>query len=234
MRAARSSFGDGRYVAGEQDVTLMTTHVPTAGRTPLIWCHGNYGTAAADFAAYDTQLRLLAQRHTVIAADLGFNTFGNPIGTTRVGQAIAYLAASWGSSGPAVLVGASMGAAVALNYARVHPENVAAVACIIPALDLNVANDHPAADEIDLAYPPAYDDAVHGPTYSPVQFARSLPGGMPIHLWTSSNDPTVAPATADMFVARRPQTGRTDIGAQGHGGISLAVPKVADWLTTLA
>lgn len=232
MLAIRTSVGQDRYgPAGEWDAIFQTMNT---GKPPLIWCHGNHGTAVTDFDNYGTELRLLAQRYTVIAADLGFNAFGNDIGVTRVGQAAAYLAASWASSGPVVLVGASMGAAVALNYARVHPENVAAVACIIPAVDLDVPDVHPAADEIDLAYPPAYDPG--NPTmaaHSPVLFASALPADMPIHLWTSSDDTTVLPATADAFVAARPQTGRTVFGAYGHGGINVAVPLVVDWLRSL-
>lgn len=231
MLAIRTSIGQDRYGPAAEWDAVFTPANP--GKPPLIWCHGNYGTAQADYSAYSTELRLLAQRYTVIAADLGFNTFGNDTGVTRVGQAVAYLAASWASSGPVVLVGASMGAAVALNYAVRFPANVAACALIIPALSLLVDPSHPAADEIDAAYPPAYNDATNGPTHSPIQFAGNLPTDMPIHLWTSSDDPTVPPATADAFVAARPQTGRTVFGAYGHGGINVAAPLVASWLATL-
>lgn len=232
MLAIRTSAGVSRYgPAGEGDAVFTTVR---QGRPPLIWCHGNFGTAEADYSTYRWELQQLAQRYTVCVADLGYNTFGNPTGITRVEQAVAYLAATWGATGPVTLVGASMGAAVELNYARVHPENVAAVACIIPAVDLNVPDAHPAAASIDAAYPPAYDPG--NPTmtaHSPVLFASSLPADMPIHLWTSSNDTTVLPATADAFVAARPTTGRTDIGAHGHGGIDVAVPLVCSWLASL-
>lgn len=227
--AVRTSLGQSRYVAGEWDAVFRTTSLPAT--TPLVWCHGNYGTAAGDYSGYHAELRQLSQRHTVIAADLGYNTFGNDTGITRVGQALDYLAATWGATGPAVLVGASMGGQVALNFAVRYRERVAAVAGIIPALSLTAQPGNPAADEIDLAFPPAYDAG--NPTHlahDATHFAPDLPDDMPVHLWTSSNDPICIPAFTAAFLAARPQTGHTDIGAHGHGGIDVAVPLVTDWL----
>jgi pimeloyl-ACP methyl ester carboxylesterase len=194
-----------------------------------VWCHGNNGTALGEHLAYGSTLNLLAQRYTVVVADLGGNTFGNDTGVTRVGQVIDYLAAQWGSSGRAVLVGASMGAAVALNYAVRFPEKVRTVAGIIPAVDLVVPADNPAKANIDLAYPPSFSNAQYG-DHNPVLFADDLPTWMPIGLWTSSNDPICYPATADAFVAARPQTHRVDIGPRGHAGVNLAAADVAGWL----
>ncbi len=230
--AVRTSVGQARYVTEEWDAVFRTTSLPST--TPLVWCHGNYGTAVGDYGNFYFSLRALAQRHTVIAADLGFNTFGNATGVTRVGQAIDYLASSWGTSGPAVLVGASMGGQVALNFAVRYPERVAAVVGIIPALSLSTQPGNPAADEIDLAFPPAYDAGnpdhlAHDATH----FAPDLPAELPIHLWTSSDDPVCIPAFTDAFLAARPQTLHTSIGAQGHGGVDIAVPLAADWLRGL-
>lgn len=227
MLSIRTTSGLSRYAADEWDAVFSTAR---AGRPPLVWCHGNNGSTLADYTTYSASLRLLAQHYTVIVADLGGNTFGNDTGIARVGQALTYLA-SFSATGPAMLVGVSMGAAVALNYAVRNPANVRAVAGVIPAVDLNVPDGHVAAAAIDLAYPPGYNPAnPDHAAHSPVEFAADLPESMPIHLWTSSNDTTVLPATADAFVAARPATGHTNIGAQGHGGIDIAIPLVADWL----
>ncbi len=231
MLATSSSAGEARYVAAEWDVVMQTTS--RLRRPPLVWCHGNNGTALADHLGYGSAMRILAQRYTVIAADLGFNTWGNDLGITRVGQALDYLVTAWGVGGRAVLVGASMGNAVAMNYAVRFPERIKAVAGVIPVVDLNAPPENPAKASLDAAYPPAYSDAQYG-DHNPLLFADELPADMPIGLWTSSNDPLAYPSTATAFVAARPQTLRVDIGALGHSGVNVAAPSVADWLATVA
>lgn len=224
-----STYGTDRYAAGEGDATFGTVRALRGDEPGLLWFHGNNQTALTDRINYRTELRLLAQSHHVVAADTSGNSFGNDDGIT---QAIA--AADHYGLTTFVAFGVSMGAALALNLARLHPSRVSAVVGIIPALDLNVDGAHPAADEIDAAYPPAYDpgDPTHT-AHSPVTFAATLSATLPIGLWTSSTDTTCPPATADAFVAARPQTHRTVFGAYGHGGISVAVPLAAAWLTTV-
>jgi pimeloyl-ACP methyl ester carboxylesterase len=224
MLAVHTDAAQSRVTANEWDIKYDTTR---KGRPAALWFHGNTQTALTDYASYLEQLRTLAQSHTVYAADFGGSGFGND---AQIAKVIALM--DHYDIDDAVFVGASMGAASALNVARVHPTRVSAVACVIPALDLDVANEHAAADEIDAAYPPGYDpeNPLHA-AHSPVEFASSLPATLPIHLFTSSNDPTCLPATADAFVAARPQTMRTVYGAYGHGGIAAAVPLVEAWLT---
>ena len=232
MLAVRSSAGQGRYEAPfEWDVVFEAISRP--GGRPLVWCHGNNGSATGDYNFYNAELRLLAQRHTVMAADLGGNTFGNDTGITRVGQAIDRLVAL-GASEPAILVGASMGGAVALNFAVRHPERVAAVAGIIPALTLSVPPGNPAEAAIDAAYPPAYDPG--NPAHldhDPLAFAGDLPADMPIGIWYSTTDPLCLPETAIAFGAARTQTRLVPFGPYGHSGIDIAVPSAAEWLASL-
>lgn len=224
MLAVATSAGEGRYQGGEWDVTYQTVTRPS--RRPLVWCHGQGGTALGDYLGFGSGiLRHLAQNYTIVAADLGFNTFGNDTGMARVQAAIDYL----DLPGPVTLVGASMGACVALNYATRNPETVRAVAGIIPLVDLNIPDGHGSKAQLNLAYPPAYDDAnPEHRAHNPMHFADQLP--MPVSLWTSSDDPAVPPATADAFVAARPQTKRVVFGAFGHAGVNVAGPLVADWL----
>lgn len=199
---------------------------------PAIWFHGNGQTAQSDRIAYYAQLQALAQGYTVIGGDFAGNSFGSDTGLAQVALAKTWLGGQ-GLAGPVTLVGASMGACVALNYAVRNLANVRACALIIPALDLRVEPGHPAADEIDAAYPPAYDDNdPDDAAHNPIHFADDMPG-LPIHLFTSSDDPVVPPATADAFVAARPETERTVFGAYGHGGIGVAMPLVIDWLDSL-
>lgn len=219
--AVRSEHGTGRYVASEDDIVLGTIGTWLQARRPLIYCHGSGDTAGSAFhkTGQGILLKRLARLFTVVACDLGGTaTWGNDTVITRIGQAKTYLSSSWGATGPVVLVAGSMGALGALAYTLANPSNVLGVAAAIPALDLNdlVANNRGgAAAAINTAYGGTYSDGTHGPTHSPVQFAASLPA-IPISLWTASDDAICVPATADAFVAARPATTRTDLGALGH------------------
>lgn len=226
MLSVRSSMAQSRYVASEWDCTFVTTSSLGTERPWLVWCHGNNATALTDYTGYNNVFRLLAQNFNLVIADLGGSTFGNDTGIQRLGELLDYHGAS-----TAYLLGASMGASVAINYAVRFPSRVAGIACVIPALDFNdVEAGHPALTNLNLAYPPAYDPDTHGPDYNPVQIADQLPVNMPVALWTSSNDTTCPPSTADTFVAVRPQTERTVFGAYGHGGIGTAAPLINEWL----
>lgn len=205
-------------------------------KPPLIYCHGSGHDAVTILSGSGQRplLDALAQHYSVIAADLGLQAWGNDTHVTRIAEAVNYLATTWGIHGRVTLVAGSMGNLGALGYARAHPENVRAVAGIIPALDLADLMLRGAASDINAAYPPSYNDATMGPTHSPVQYADELDPDLNIHLWTASNDTICVPATAAAFVAARPQTIRTDLGALGHteAAVSAAQASVLDWLAT--
>jgi len=233
MLAVKTSTGQGRYVASEWDAVFSTRGAP---KPPLVWCHGNHGTALLDYANYNIQLRALAQQYTVIVADLGFNAFGNDTHILRIEQAIARLAAL-GATGPVVMWGNSMGGAGALNYAVNNPEDLAAVVTIIPAIDLDYTAYSPAnaaGPYIDAAYPPAFDDTnPDHAAHNPIIFATDIPDTLPVGLWYSSNDPVCLPAKATAFEAARPATDTVNFGAHGHGGIDVATPLALEWLASL-
>ncbi len=235
MLSVRTSAGQNRYspdAPTEWDIIYRTSSPVSI--TPLVWCHGNHGTALGDFFGYRTTLLALAQRHVVIGADLGGNTFGNDLSIQRVEEALDYLTTK-GAFGPAVLVGASMGGLVAMNWAVRNLDRVAAVAGIVPALNLDAPPGHPAEPFVDAAYPPAYDTGNPEHTsHDPVLFADDFPPDIPIGLWYSNNDTTVPPDdNALAFEAARPETHVVDYGAWGHGGINVAGVQVAAWLETL-
>ena len=234
----RSSYGKGRYVANEVDVVMGTvdtfSHVQTDG---IVYCHGSGDTATISFEE-DNQRNLmfgLARFSTVMAADLGFQTWANDTAITRIGQSITYLESNYGVISPVVLVAGSMGAANALAYTRANPTKVKALALIIPLTDITDIYGRGAGSEIDVAYGGTYSDVTHGPTHNPIRFATSLPSNLPIHLWTSDNDPICVPATADAFVEARPQTERTRLGNYGHSdaAVERASSNVIDWVKSV-
>lgn len=232
----RRAFAAGYAASVPAEQVYVAGRHPWAGRPPLILCHGATDNAAsiATVAGFNALVTALAADHLVVAADLAGNAFGNATSDARITDAITY-ARSLGAVGKPRLIGISMGAAAALNYARPRASEVVAVAGIIPALDLaDLKTNRGMGALIDAAYPPAYDDATHGPTRSPVRYAAELAQILPVCLWTASNDPYAVPATADAFVNARPQTGRISVGALGHtpAAVAAAAPQIAAWLTT--
>lgn len=236
--AVRASFGVGYSPAAtnEQQWTLGANRSWIGKRPPLIYCHPAGGSANATVGGWGQSLLLhaLAQNYLVVAADLGGDQWGNDTHLSRIDDALEF-AASRGAVGSPVLVGASMGVLGALGYARANPGTVTAVAGIIPALDLADLYGRGFATLIDAAYPGGYDDAIDGPTRSPVQYAATLPDSLPVRLYTASDDPFTVPATADAFVAARPATIRTDVGALGHSetAIFTAALTLPGWLASL-
>lgn len=230
----RSTLGVGYSTTAptERQYVASTYHGWRGELPPLIYCHGSGDTAETvpGKSGQAVLLAALAQRYTVVAADLGLQVWGNDTHIARVADAVAY-AASLGATGKVTIVTASMGTLGGLGYLLRNPGNVRAAGCVIPALDLEQLLSV-AASEINAAYPPAYDDAVNGPTHSPVKYAASLPTTVPIHLLTSSTDAIVLPSTADAFMAARPATKRTDIGTAGHSEASIlaAVAPLTSWL----
>lgn len=238
MRTARSESGQGYSVAAPSEWHyLIGSNRSWLGQNPLVvYCHGSGGTALNILgdAGQREMLFRLSEHHMVIAGDFGFQAFGNDTHRERIGEAIAYARDRFGVSGPVIMVGGSMGALGALGYALVEPDEVRGVAAFIPGLDLADLMLRGAATDIDAAYPPAYDDETDGPLYSPVQFAANLDPDLPISLFTASDDTISVPATADAFVAARPQTARVDLGALGHStaAVTASVEPIMEFVTT--
>jgi pimeloyl-ACP methyl ester carboxylesterase len=232
----RSSMGEARYTAAAEFDVVFGTRRTWGGWQPdgVIYCHGGGNDCEDVFASVNQRnlLRAAAADATVHCGDLAFDSWGNDTAITRVGEAIAYLRSGWSQVGPVALVGLSMGALSALNYTLANPDEVACVALIIPGLDLEDLLLRGVAAGINAAYGGAYNDVTDGPTHSPVQFAADLPASLPIRMWTSSNDIFAVPATADDFMASRPQTVRTDLGAVGHSStvIPAAQADIVEWV----
>lgn len=200
----------------------------------VIWCHGSGEDASTSYLNGYRLVTELAKRSTVHVGDLGFQTWGNDTVVTRIDEAIDHLEATYGVTTPVVLVGISMGGCSALNYALRNPDKVAGVAAVIPLVDLDNSRNNAALSyrwpEIDAIYgtPPA-DYSEH----SPVEFAAQLDPEMPIHVWSSSDDTLAPQSTHEAFVAARPQTGFSDIGAVGHTFPTTNIDAVLEFIRPL-
>lgn len=240
-RVVHSVFGQGYSPTAPTEYQyLSSTIAGWRGDLPTcIYFHG-YGASALTAVQEPQQAALfadLAQNYSLIVADLGLNAFGNDTHVERAVEALIWLEDRMHASGPVTLVAGSMGVLGAMGLAKLAqdtgtPELIQAVVGIVPALDIADVAKRGYDGPIDAAYGGAYDDAVHGPDHSPIQYARDLLPGTPMKLWISSNDPTTVPNTAYAFAQQRPETDLEVIGAYGHGGIAAATDSVMSWLAT--
>lgn len=90
---------------------------------PLVLLHGGF----LDHTMWDDQIRVLSAHHRVIAPDArGHGRSANPTEPYRLTDDLAALLRHL-DTGPAILVGISMGASTAIDTALEHPELVSAV-----------------------------------------------------------------------------------------------------------
>lgn len=221
----RTSSGLARYTAASEYDTVFGTVRTWSGKQPngIVFCHGSGDSARISYddpVQFDLCSRL-AQNATVILADLGLQTWGNDTAITRIGEAIAYLRTSYGVQGKVALVGASMGNANQMAYARANPSQVRAIAGIIPLTDLTDVMTRGAAAEVNAAYGGTYSDVTNGPTHNPIRYASTLPTTMPIRLWSSPTDALVPYQTALDFQTARPQTVLSTLPNYGHSDASV-------------
>lgn len=140
------------------------------------------------------------------AADLGnsatFSNCGNDDSIAAM-TALGVQLANLGCPVPLPVVGFSMGALLALNWARANPTLVSKLFLICPPLDLNdiyVNNKGGYQATVGTAYGVAYPTALPGlATHSPVAYAPAdlaVLVQIPMQLWPSDNDPTASPTAS--------------------------------------
>jgi pimeloyl-ACP methyl ester carboxylesterase len=255
---ARGSLGTGYSSAApseQQQVITPNLFKGDGTKTGIVYCHsfgalapyGLFPTVGTSLAVPAIAQYLAECGWPIIGGDLAGDPFGSDTGTARVEEARTYLQGTVGAqSGPVILMGWSEGGAIAMNYARAHAANVAAMVLLQPASDLNDIYIHDrggvgAAAKIDLAFPPGWDNTADA-GYSPVNFAASL-AGIPTWVAYASDDPTVIPSTVQTVITgigSSCTTGLVSTGGHGDGFLSKLLeadgscPKVANWLSALA
>lgn len=231
--------GFGQYRANEWHVeSLPRAYSP--GKRLIIWCHEHTagGLAWSAVRDYQGQSAIADAGLPAASADLGGPTnWGNDAAVAAIDQLWALMQARWGVPADKVLLMAgSMGNLAAFNYLRANPAKVAAIASLLPAVDLayfHDSNPEGNADpaEIEAAYGglAAYQAAL--PTHSPFIHRAA---GVPIRIWSSSTDPLIPPATVNTF-ATAVGASKADLGAVGHSfGPNLDRSTVAAWLAQYA
>lgn len=204
--SASTYFADATaYQAGEGCLLTRGRLAKPADKLIVI-CHGRTTLPAKQHCLQWAQNALGGPPHVQFLAEHGFAvlsidaggglTWGNAASQTALGNAIAWARAQGFCSPTAkvLLLGYSMGGAVALNYAKDHPTVVAGVIGEAPTVDLDGMYPGFAA-EMDAAYGGSY--AANGASRSPMRFAAAL--AVPIRLYSGVDDATVPNAMVHAF-----------------------------------
>jgi predicted esterase len=230
------SHSVGTYVASETAYVLWGSRAKAAAAQGVVYCQGSHSLGSA--LKGDTTLEYVVESGFVaVCGDLSQTTsqgtFGNDTARTRVGQLKSFVQ---GASSPLVaasgkvhLLGASGGAAAAINYARANPTLVASMYLVVPLVDLADVHDNDRggyAAEIETAYGggAGYTAAVasHNPSASGNQAALS---GVPMKIAYSTNDTLIPSATVtayrDLVNAAGGTCTITSLGAVGHAATGL-------------
>lgn len=230
-RRVFSSYSEGnRYYPGapnESDWVLLNNDARFIYNLmpKLIYAHerNNDAKGTAKSPPNAQLITLLAEYgFASIVPDLGGTLWGNPSSNVFMNYAHNYITA--GQGGKVNLLGLSHGGLSVLNWARLYPDRVNAIALIQPALslaDLKVVEGGVLANEINVAYLTGggYSDVDDGPTSSPVIYAEDMDQDIPICIWSSADgfDTVTRSGPVNEFLEKRPSTKWINLGPLPHG-----------------
>lgn len=223
----RRAFDTGGYSPSETHYTIRDRlWVPGNRNRLVVVCHGHGGSAIdatpslAFPALTDLFTELAGDRAVVFVPDGGGTAqWGNATAVAAYHAAIAYAHSVSGTSGPATIVGISMGMAAACNLAKTWPGDVGRIIGIVPVSDLGdvVTNDRGGnAASVNAAYGGSY--ASNGTATNPLALAPSLT--VPLQIWYGSADVVCVPSTVTALLAAWGGTTQATLVAGGTHGNS--------------
>lgn len=226
-------YENGAYRAAE-DSLLVAPPAPRIGiGRGVIHCHGYTGRATSYLsAAFKREPRALARAgFWNFCADLAGDPFGAPLGDDAMDDADAELGLYTEPDSLVSLVCGSMGALTGLNWYRLNPLAVSAIALIIPALDLEDLHDNrglDAAIEAPNAFgsEAAYLAAIA--ERSPIENAADFQD-VPIRIYYSSDDPICLPVICEAF-AEATNAELVSLGAIGHNATTLDARDIVSFI----
>jgi len=174
---------------------------------------------------------LAAAGFPVISAEFGGGyAWGNDLALDRIDRLWRFGVESLGARPDRFLgVGVSKGATALLNYARRTRADVAAVAALIPALDLEAIHDRSAemASEIETAYGGGAGYAEVATEHNPMAHAEKY-RGLPLGCWCSLDDPAIPFEEVREF-GRRAKAELRLFGPAGHSIEGLDAGEVVEF-----
>lgn len=189
---------------GEANLSFLRKADPRDGtKRGVIVCHG----ATAVETRFIDGVAPQQQRIVQAIAEAGYpclahrqvgDAWGNDAAIAKVALAKTFLQGTLGAkSGKIFLLGGSMGALLAMAYARANPTLVQGLILFLPVSDLQdiVTNNRGAlAASANAAYSGGYSNATYGATHNPTTFAATL-SGIPVQTFYATDDTTVIPST---------------------------------------
>lgn len=221
---AATSVGSARFTAAQPDLWYRP-RIWAALYPLVVFQTGGTDTAATTgmTGARPSLDALVTQGFSVVMPAAG--SWGNATAMTRMSDAI-----TWGranlpcTTDPPVVIGISNGGVATLQYARQN--DVTAAVTFIAPLDLNYLRDN------DIASTRAGIDTAFGVTWSSPG-VEALPAhadlltdsdsyvGLPLQMWTSSDDPLNNPAATQASWAASVGADWHNLGAVGHSYASM-------------
>lgn len=191
------------------DGLAMWPKSPTAPRYGVVFAHGSAKSATfcLERATGLTHLsrRLIDAGHYGFSGDnAGPNTWGNQASIDAFNGGPAKLVELGSASGKVAIVAASMGAAVALNWAARNPTKVACIVLIIPVINLSdiVSNNRNGwAYLINAAYG-TWSETTKGAAYNPA--TQAIAGAfddIPMLIFYGTSDTGCVPSQTEAFAA---------------------------------
>jgi pimeloyl-ACP methyl ester carboxylesterase len=207
------SFGRGRAVAGQDDFVITPTR-GASGRRVVIACHGQLQATLAWLSPgtpgqYGIVQSLAAAGFVVIGGYYDGPMWGNDAAVADI-EAFRVWAGTLGCVNDKVLlVGASMGHYDAAMYAAAHPDRVAAIASIIPGIDIDDVRDNNKAnarDYVNTAWgtPAGSTSATNAlpaaaKLLDPAKVAAVASAGAPIKMYYSTADTVILPSSVPAY-----------------------------------
>lgn len=240
MSDPRSSVRIGRIIADPAGLldAVVEPRETVPGMPPVVWGHGaNQNASIAPMFGSRHLLNEFARYGFPCASVSTTALWATGASHDRRLAAAQWLRDNKGAVGPAILVGASMGAYESLVCAVDNPDEVRCVVGLIPATHPEDIRDK---DTNGLR---AVLDALHGVVWpAPLPDAFNPPdrvaefSELPVQLWVASNDDVTDPVLANQFGAAIGADVH-DLGALGHTDVAMAASDaeaVLDFVADLA
>lgn len=218
----------------EKQVVMCGRKVPDATKHPLIHSPG-YGWGSHHAAReWETGVPRWADSGLVAMSGEfgGLGTFGNPLSTAQIDEAVNWLPTQLPCDNDKVLLtGQSMGATDVLNWAVRNQGQVAAIALIAPLVnyqDVYENNRYGLAAAIEAAYEDPIENTYYA--FNPMSWADQFAdANIPGCIWSSTNDD----ATLHEFNVQFAEEAGFDLvttGAYGHSMTGIGPNEVYDFL----
>lgn len=222
----------------ESHVIAEGRPIPSTQTRPLVYAHQHGSLADVGITEIKHGIPAWANAGLVaITSDLGgATTFGNPTAESRFGDAVTYIRAQRPcKQDKVIIVACSMGGIAACNWAVNNPSQVAAMAMIVPAIDLEDIHDNDRgghAAGIEAAYGGLAAFQTSMVTRNPIDHADDLTG-IPIKIWYSTNDGVCLPAITEAF-ATASGAELESLGAVFHSNGTLSPTAVFNYVKQYA